>query len=676
MQFLFPAFLWALLALSIPIIIHLFYFRRFKKVYFTNVKYLKEIKEETSNRNKLKNLLILISRCLAVACLVFAFAQPFIPKGTGIKSGLNYVSVFIDNSFSMTTNKSEIPLIDIAKDKARSVVSSYGDEDRFHILTHDFEGKHQRLLSKEDALTYIEDVQITSSVQDLDLVLNRQRQLLERSSGNRLSYILSDFQKSIVNLQEYRDTTMEINMVPVQSTTQKNVTIDSAWFEGPIPFLNQTNKLLVKVKNNSPEDIEQVKISFLKDGQEKPVAIRDIAANSTVTDTVNLTIDKSGWHTGILQVSDYPVQFDDKYYISFNVADTIKALFINDAGPDRFMNALFNGIKNFTLSNQSSNQLQYQQFQNFDMIMLHDLKAISSGLGNQLLQYMRDGGKVLIFPGKSVDIGSYNDFLTTIGASRLGNQTNLKREVSIINTEEFVFSDVYINTGRNLKLPVSTLSYNFLTLSSTAEEKLLTYRDAGSYLSKFRVGDGQLFLCASPLNTESNDLVYNAEVFVPLIYKMAISTTKQKPISYIISNNMSVIVPNQRKTGDYVYKLKDDKNEIIPGQTPVGNQIHLSMGGQIKNDGIFDLLLDSETVGKIALNYDRKESDMSHLSESELEDLNTQNPSIKLISDTQQANLSGSITEKDKGVVLWKWFVILALLFLAAETLLIRLLKN
>ncbi|MBK7635791.1 MAG: hypothetical protein IPJ13_17050 [Saprospiraceae bacterium] len=92
------------------------------------------------------------------------------------------------------------------------------------------------------------------------------------------------------------------------------------------------------------------------------------------------------------------------------------------------MNALFNGIKNFSLSNQNSNQLQYQQFQNFDMIMLNDLKAISSGLGNQLLQYMRDGGKVLIFPGKSVDISSYNNFLTTTGASRLGNQTNLKRK--------------------------------------------------------------------------------------------------------------------------------------------------------------------------------------------------------------------------------------------------------
>jgi hypothetical protein len=133
----------------------------------------------------------------------------------------------------------------------------------------------------------------------------------------------------------------------------------------------------------------------------------------------------------VLQVSDYPVQFDDKYYISFKVADTIKALFINDSGADRFMNALFNGIKNFSLSNQNSNQLQYQQFQNFDMIMLNDLKTISSGLVVNCSNICVTGERCLIFPGNSVDIGSYNDLLSTIaGASRLGNQKTLKREVS------------------------------------------------------------------------------------------------------------------------------------------------------------------------------------------------------------------------------------------------------
>ena len=45
-SFLYPSFLWALLFVAAPIILHLFNFRKFKKVYFSNVSLLKEIKEE------------------------------------------------------------------------------------------------------------------------------------------------------------------------------------------------------------------------------------------------------------------------------------------------------------------------------------------------------------------------------------------------------------------------------------------------------------------------------------------------------------------------------------------------------------------------------------------------------------------------------------------------------
>src|ERR1700745_1818876 len=102
MSFLYPQFLWALSLLSLPVIIHLFNFRRYKKVYFTNVKFLREIQEETKSSSRLKELLILAMRCLAIACLVLAFAQPFIPGGLNTaKRGNTAVSIYIDNSFSM-----------------------------------------------------------------------------------------------------------------------------------------------------------------------------------------------------------------------------------------------------------------------------------------------------------------------------------------------------------------------------------------------------------------------------------------------------------------------------------------------------------------------------------------------------------------------------------------------
>lgn len=675
MQFLYPSFLWALLALAIPIIIHLFYFRRFKKVFFTNVKYLKEIKEETSNRNKLKNLLVLLSRCLAIIGLVLAFAQPFIPTGDTIKSGINHVSVFVDNSYSMTAAKQDIPLLDYAKERARLVVSSYSEEDRFQILTHDFEGKHQRLISKEDAIAYIDEIQLTPTVQTISRVVNRQKQLLESVSNNKISYIISDFQRSISDLSVIQDTTIEVNLLPVQASQQKNISIDSVWFDGPIPFLNQNNKLVVRVRNNSGEDAEQVKLSFKQDGQEKPIGIRDIPANSTITDTVIVNVDKSGWQQGVVSVSDYPVQFDDEYYIAFPVPDTIKALFVNESGPNRFMDALFKGVKSFSLSNQNVNQLQYQQFSNFDLIILNDLKSVTSGLSSELGQYLRNGGKVLVFPSKNAELASYNNFLSLSGANTFASLNKNKKEVSGINTEEFVFSDVFINNSRNLKLPQSMMSYDFNSVAASIQEKILTYRDGSAYISKYRVGDGQLFVCASPLDNAVNDLVFNAEIFVPLVYKLAITTTKQKSLSYTITNNIVVETENKRKSGDYVYKISNGKSEFIPGQIPTGNRITLDVDDQIKTAGFYDLLLDTNVEGKLAFNYDRKESDMSMYDEDGLKDQNGTNPKIKIINEALQANISGAISDKDKGIVLWKWFVIMALLFLAIEALLLRFYK-
>ena len=118
MQFLYPGFLFALSLISIPIIIHLFNFRRFKKIYFTNVKFLKEIKEETSSQSKLKHFLVLLSRILAVLFLVFAFAQPYFPaEDKKIVSGENAVSVYVDNSFSMESVTREGTLLDESKKK-------------------------------------------------------------------------------------------------------------------------------------------------------------------------------------------------------------------------------------------------------------------------------------------------------------------------------------------------------------------------------------------------------------------------------------------------------------------------------------------------------------------------------------------------------------------------------
>ena len=77
MNFLYPNFLWAISLIAIPIAIHLFNFRKYKKVYFSDISLLKNVNTQTKKQSKLKHILVLISRILALTCLVFAFSYPY-----------------------------------------------------------------------------------------------------------------------------------------------------------------------------------------------------------------------------------------------------------------------------------------------------------------------------------------------------------------------------------------------------------------------------------------------------------------------------------------------------------------------------------------------------------------------------------------------------------------------
>ena len=673
MQFLFPGFLLALLALAIPIIIHLFYFRRFKKVYFTNVKFLKEVKEETSARQKLRNLLVLLMRCLALAFLVLAFAQPFIPFDDEVKKGEKAVSVFVDNSFSMSALSQDVPLLEMAKQRARDVVNAHAVDDRFQIITNDFEGRHQRLVSKEDALTLVDEIKVTPAVRALTKVLTRQKQVLQNSNAaNQSSYLISDFQSNITDLSDYADSTIDLTLIPLQSVQEKNIAIDSAWFDAPVQMINQTNALVVKVRNFSDNDVENVRLGISYEGQEKPVGTLTIPANSAITDTVNITILRTGWHEATLSITDYPIQFDDKYYFTFNVAEDINILTINELSPNVFLESAFGGMANFKVTSQQSKSLDYSKFPDYQMIVLNELAAVSSGLAFELKQYVENGGNLLVFPTANANIGSYNSFLKSFPANELQQFSEGERFVGQINTEEFVFNDVFENRSANLKLPVTQGNFSLTNFGSRGEERLMTYRDGSAALSKYALGQGHLYFSSAPLKEDLNNLVRSGEIFIPMLYKMAISSAKEAQIAYTIGKDETIITDNRAiGAGETVYKLQGAAEEFIPEQRTVSSKVFLGVHDRVKEAGFYELFLNPEEVlDKYAFNFDRKESALAYLS---IEDLTKKvGANASIIGNTAAASITTEVSDRSRGVILWRWCIILALLFLGLEVLILR----
>jgi len=147
MSFVYPNFLWALLLLIIPIVIHLFNFRKYQTVYFSKVDFLTEAIEDSRSGNKLKHLLVLLSRLLMISALVLAFSQPFIPT-LGNEKTENITSIYIDNSFSMQAIGQDGDLLNEVKNKAIDLVKSLNEDEKINLLTTELLSKDQRFYSK------------------------------------------------------------------------------------------------------------------------------------------------------------------------------------------------------------------------------------------------------------------------------------------------------------------------------------------------------------------------------------------------------------------------------------------------------------------------------------------------------------------------------------------------
>lgn len=678
MQFIYPSFLWALAALAIPIIIHLFYFRRFKKVAFSNVKFLKEVKEETSMRSRLRNLLVLLARCLALATLIFAFAQPFLPSAKEVLAGRKAVSLFVDNSFSMAAESDSAPLLQIAKDRARDIVNAYGVEDRFQVIDNDFSGRNQRLVGQEEALELIEDVKVSPATRRQSVVAARQLSALRTENiDNKISYLVSDFQRNVTDLDGNKlDSSVQVNLVPLTAVRERNVGIDSVWFSAPVPQLNQNNLLLVRVRNYGDEELDNVRLTLNYNGQNKPEGTLTIPADAYVTDSVYLNITTPGVGQATLKITDYPVQFDDTYHVTFRTADKVRVLNIDDDGtPNRKLGAALGGLSVFAATYVGARNIDYGSLPEYDLVVMTNQTSVGSGLAEQLRQYVENGGNLLVFPPQNADLNSYNTFLNRVSADNFGAFEETVREVSQLNKREFIFKDVFRNRNAALRLPTTQGNFPIGRIGSRRQESLLSYRDGSTALAKYTLGEGNVYLSSAPLEAELNNLALNAEVFIPMLYKMGISSGRRRPAAYTIGTD-EVIQTNKRgATADIVYKLRGPGGEFIPSQRTTGNRVLLGLGGQVPEAGVYDLLLGDETVDAFAFNYNRRESDLDYLTGDELAELGAL-PNVGLLDADNQASLIGDIREQNEGTPLWRYFIWAALAFLLVEVVLLRFWKT
>lgn len=674
MTFASPLFLLGLLAVAIPIAVHLFHFRRYKKVYFSNVEFLEAIQSETRRQSRLRQLLILAARILAIVFLVLAFAQPVIPnKQSTLQQGSNDVSIYVDNSFSMENTDGNQPLLEIAKEKAREIVRGYGQTDRFQLLSGDLEGRQFHWLSQEEMLVAIDELAVSSASPTLSEVAQRQFDFVRSGNGaNHNVYYISDFQTSVADMEQMPDADgIGVTLVPLAATAMANLYIDSLALGAPAFYKGNSVTAQVWVRNDGDENLEKIPLTLYLAERQRALATVDLPAQSTTMVEIHFTIEDSGVLDGRVELVDYPITFDDRYYFSLNIRDRIKMLIVEGRGNNEYLQRLFGDDESIELRTVSLQQMDYSRLEGLDVIVLDELPSIASGLAQTLHTFVDEGGTAVIVAAKEADAASYNAALTSLGAPRLGAWNNARVTAARVDLDNALYTNVFSGRWDNMELPTVTGYYTLQSDGSTLRQPLIALANGDDYLCCTPSGSGQLYLVATPLRDEHTDFVRQA-LFVPTFYNMALYSVQPTPPATSLDSRQPVPLAAQYDDVASV-RLQGTDYEEIPDLLRNGGHYSYVPHGSLQQAGNYRTVEEGSVREGLSFNYSRRESQMQFLTPEALnERLKANSHEGYSIIKNPATPLDSYLRKQREGRLLWRWCVVLSLLMLLAETALIR----
>ena len=672
MHYLYPAFLFALISLAIPVIIHLFNFRRYQKTYFSNVQFLKEIQEQQASRRNLKERLILAARLLALLFLVLAFARPFIPGKNITNAGKQQmVSIFVDNSYSMQALNKEGTLLDEAKRRAKEVASAYNINDRFQLLTQDFEGKHQRFLSRDEFNDAVDAVKVSPQSRGLQQIVGRQQSLLNtQPNAIRSVYLISDFQKNMSDGKAVRtDSSIHISLVQLKASELPNVAVDSVALLTGVHRSGENEKFVVRLHNYAGEKAEKIPLKLLINKEQKALGSFTIGPRSVQNDTLSFSGLKSGWQRAEIQLQDNPVTFDNQFYFTFNVKQQMPVLLIDGGTANPFLKAVFSTDPFFAAKRTDEGNVDYAGLNAYPLVILSDVKALSAGLAQQLKTYVSKGGTLVVFPSTETDLANYKVFLQSMGAAYPEKLITEATKVSSLNLQNPVFKNIFESYPQNPDLPVIKKYYQ---LNSNGKgESLMELPGRQPFWSEYNSGKGKAYVSAVALNDDFSNLQRHA-LLVPIMFRIALLSGHDQPLFYTLGADESIEVPPVQSTEKQVLKLVKGDLTIIPDVRQQEGSTLLYVSDQLHETGNYELKKQDSTLSVLAFNDNRKESDMSYLSGDNLKQVFS---GASTFLQPGQASIKGEVSDLNFGLQLWKLCIILALVFLAAEILLVRYFK-
>ena len=645
MQFKHPELLYALFLLVIPIFIHLFQLRRFKKLEFSNLDFLKRVRIKTRKSSQLKKWLILLTRMAIFSCIILAFSQPFSASKSALKNDKELV-IYIDNSFSTQ-------LIDTKGLSLQTHLQKLYSQDfydyKINWLTNDFSKRNTSAQNFKNDILTINHSQRQLSPKEVIIKSNQLFSTKNNNSEKRIIYI-SDFQSKSEFPEVPDGITLDIIALKYQEVS--NINIDSVFIantniasvnlkviitgQGLIPetvpiSLYNKNKLIAKTAVNFGQDINSIK--------KKEVVFE---------------IDNNEKFEGKLEITDPNLKFDNNLYFSTNLRKKIKVLEIGNTDNKYFKRIFKENEFNFT--QQGSKSLNYTNFSSQNFIILNELEQIPESLVTAIKLYTDQGGSLLIIPSSNAIIEQYNQLYATLELGAILNFNKKEKKITKIEFENPLYKNVFEKEIINFQYPIVN---SFFNLNSPVQ-KVLSFEDSKPFLLR----KNHIYTSTAAINLQNSNF-QNSPLIVPTFYNMAKQSLALPKLYYEIGKQNLYSISISLKQ-DEILKISDSLNTFIPLQQTKKNQVNIATENNPSNAGNYSITKDDIVIDKVSYNFDRQESILTYSNPNNWDNTNLYN---------NVGDLFDNIALDNKINSFWKWFVILALLFLLIELVILKFYK-
>jgi hypothetical protein len=299
--------------------------------------------------------------------------------------------------------------------------------------------------------------------------------------------------------------------------------------------------------------------------------------------------------------------------------------------------------------------------------VVNALEQLPVSLVDRLKDFNQAGGQTLIIPRAQPDLNNLRQLASF--ALLEPNLDSVWVTLEAPSLQNPFFRNIF--EGQSSQMITMPRVRNTIVWNSQRGNNYLVAKNGVPYLSSNY--QGRIYLFGSPLDTEFTSLPQHA-VFVPVMYKIAALSKAYDKKLYYTTDEPVVVISLDSISGNDLFSMSNGEQEIIPNQRVLGEELIIEVPSDIIRPGFYSLNSPSGQVEVIPYNNDKQESFLEQYSIEELNELLAQ-PFISILDDAKFEKYTDRILQAKSGIPLWKYAVVLALVFLISEVLLIRFLK-